>query len=421
MKVKTHIRRIFKKSAVILCAVITAIASVCRAMPYSIISNAIPVSEYADNSQSFPKSKVDEVLNFALMHEGISGQPNPITNYWNVHYHIEWCAMFIGYVLEKCGIPRGTSYPWSSFVDRSGECIGYRDYFEKREKFFYRWSNHPILKGYFVIFDYDNNNHGDHIGFVYDVDFSKNQITTIEGNANDSVKVNIYDMSDRQILGYCAMTYPENNGAVSNTATATSLTTSTTTATTTSSASTSVTTTATAYVASAVQTTVVTTAIPVATETTTTAYSYPIFEECYVSSSIGCNFRAEPNFDDGNIIKILDTDTLLEVKDYENGFALCRIKGTSETAYVHTSVIRIKGENEYNYSCKVSHYVSSEIGCNLRLEPYFDDRNIIMILDTYTELTVLDYADNGFAYCEISFSNDTTLNGYVHMSVISEK
>ncbi|MBQ3139040.1 MAG: CHAP domain-containing protein [Ruminococcus sp.] len=343
---------------------------------------------------AFAGQKADKVIEYAETLIGISGRPNIITQYWNLT--TEWCAQTIVYVGDKTGV--SYCFPRVTFVDRSGNYTGFRDWFEGNGRFFYRDYYTP-MKGDLIIFDYNRDNKGDHIGFVSAVNSFAKLVYTIEGNANDMVAAKTYEMSNPNILGYCRPYYNDEEEAapVVTTAVNTDVTIQTTTATTS------------AY-EQPVQTMPV--IMPSLNNGVTAGETY------YVSSSIGCNLRSKPNYSDSNIIEILDTNTALTVQSVENGFAYCQINNTGKWGYVHTSTIAKTGQNTYSYGCAANHYVSSEIGCNLRSEPNLSDSSVKCILDTNTNVTVLSKGKD-FSYCEVVLYNENVLNGYIHNSSLS--
>lgn len=319
----------------------------------------------------------DRVVNEAQSLIGISGRPNIITDYWNLI--TEWCAMTIVYVADKSGV--SDSVPRSTFVDRSGEYIGFRDWYEERARFKYRGTYTP-KKGDFIIFDWNDDDHGDHIGIVSGTDYSS--VYTIEGNSNDSVAANAYNLSYGNILGYCTPDYNDDGNSYPD-----------------------------SYIEK---------------DYSEDDYVYDYSEngdtyyeqgsidysECgswyYVASNIGCNLRYSPDFSE-NIITVLDTDTAIIADHEENGFLYCRIDGTDLWGYVHKSVLSKYGENTYSYSCYPTHTVISEIGCNIR-EYASLDSDIITVLDTGTYVTVL-YCENDFSYCEVVLDSGAVINGFI--------
>lgn len=83
------------------------------------------------------------------------------------------------------------------------------------------------------------------------------------------------------------------------------------------------------------------------------------------------------------------------------------------------SVISPIGESRYTNESIPTHYVASNIGCNLRQYESFDSE-ILMILDTYTSISLLSADEStNFNYVEVTLPNKTILNGYIHSSVIA--
>lgn len=351
----------------------------------SLIFNSLPPQAHAGES-------ADKVINYASTLIGISGRPNIITEYWGLT--TECCAETIVYVGDKTGV--SSSFPRSTFVDRSGQYEGFRDWFEARNRFHYKGKYTPV-KGDLIIFDYNNDNIGDHIGFVSDTNLSTMIVYTIEENANDRVATNAYHMNSPIILGYCRPYYNDYEKLNIQTSVTASTATISTTISTTTTATTAVT-------------------------TTNNNISSPNFNTAenlyYVSSLIGCNLKNAPNFNDESIIEILDTSTKLYVQSIKNNFAYVQVGTSEQYGYVHISTISPAGHDIYNYGCAVNYYVSSEIGCKLHSVPKLDDKNVITILDSNTQLTMLSQGLE-FSYCEIVTSNNSVLNGYIHNSVIS--
>ena len=334
--------------------------------------------------------------------------------------------MFVVYILEKNGIMSGESTyirtPYVDFaLDGENYIPGFRDWFEKRQRFVYSYDNPIPDKCDLIIFREDDNYyHGGHVGFVKSVNFSNRTVQTIEGNTgNNAVAVKEYKLSDSRILGYCKMSISDDNSNYALIKTSISTTTTTTTTTTTSVQ----TFTTTAVTIAEITSEVTSAVIPETTaHVTTTAPSYTVpdtfrFNRYYISSLIGANLRSECQFGD-NILRVLDTDDRVIVKYYINDFAFVEVEKTGEIGFVHMSVISIEGEKRYTNGCLPSHYVSSDIGCNLRQYGSFD-APVIAILDTYTSLTVLSRDEStGFNYVEVNLDDGTALNGYVHSSVI---
>lgn len=345
--------------------------------------------------------KGEEVAAYAETLVGISGRPNIITDYWN-GLITEWCAMAVVYVCDKTGV--GKSVPRSTFVDRSGEYFGFRDWFAEKNRFYYRGEIIP-QPGDFIIFDQDYNNHGDHIGIVKYADVSNNLIYTVEGNVNDKMMNKTYTLSNSIILGYCRPDYNDSDYVetppATTTTTALSNTTTSTTTTTVTSSLPSFTTIPTQQITP-----------PAENNGTTSTISY------YVSSSIGCNLRSKPDFEDSSIIEILDTNTVLYPVKTEGSFLYVKVAATGNYGYVHISTIAPSGQNTYTYGCKENYYVSSGYGCYLYTSPYNTDVSTAKILDFNQKLTLLSMGKE-YSYVEVVMYNGNVYNGYIHNDVIS--
>lgn len=352
-----------------------------RSMLNAVLSVTLAASLMFGTSVPTAKAytKGEEIADYAEKLVGISGRPNIITDYWG-GLVTEWCAMAIVYVGDKVGV---TSFPRSTFVDKSGEYIGFRDWFAERNRFYYRGQIIP-KPGDLIIFDYDRDDHGDHIGFVDYADTANNLVHTIEGNANDRMAKMTYSISNANILGYCRPDY--NDGSY----TAAPVTTTTP--------------------ANKTPTTTVPTAAQPSANSGTTVSSY------IVTSSIGCNLRSRPDFSSSSIMEILDTDTVLYPVRTEGSFIYVKTNA-GKYGYVHTSAVSPSGQKNYTYGCKSNYYVSSVYGCYIYSSPYGSD-NTARILDYNQKLTLLSQGDE-YSYAEVTLYNGNVLNGYVKNSAVS--
>lgn len=141
----------------------------------------------------------------------------------------------------------------------------------------------------------------------------------------------------------------------------------------------------------------------------------------YISSLIGANGRTAPEFDEKNISRIIDTDTLLVVNYYKNNFANCTIVDTGETFFIHSSVIAQlpTSEDDYTECARVNYYVSSDCGINLRTGADYDGE-ILCILDTNQPISVLTSPNElGFVFIEFTFGDGVIHNGYVNIEHIT--
>lgn len=340
--------------------------------------------------------KGEEVAAYAEALVGISGRPNIITDYWRLV--TEWCAMAVFYVGDKTGVPN--SFPRSTYVDKSGIYKdptlgpGFRDWFEERGRFYYQGELIPGA-GDLIIFDYNGDGYGDHIGFVKSYNGATNIVYTIEGNVNDQMLPQYYYANDYRILGYCRPDYNDSNYSAPPVTTAPT---------------------------PVVTTTAVSTFVP--TSTTTTVAVNPVTppsynsSDYYVSSSIGCNLRSQPEFNDNNIMQILDTNTTLHLISTSGSFYYVRVGNTDTYGYVHYSTVSQRGQNTYSYGCKENYYVSSSYGCYLYSSPYNTDTSTAKILDYNQKLTLLSMGKE-YSYVEVVMYNGNVYNGYVKNDVIS--
>lgn len=338
--------------------------------------------------------KGEEVVEYAEDLVGISGRPNIITDYWRLV--TEWCAMAVFYVGDKTGVPN--SFPRSTYVDKSGIYKdptlgpGFRDWFEERGRFYYQGELIPGA-GDLIIFDYNGDGYGDHIGFVKSYNGATNIVYTIEGNVNDQMLPQYYYANDYRILGYCRPDYNDSNYSAPPVTTAPT---------------------------PAVTTTAVSNFVP--TSTTTTVAVNPVTppsynsSDYYVSSSIGCNLRSQPEFNDNNIMQILDTNTTLHLISTSGSFYYVRVGNTDTYGYVHYSTVSQRGQNTYSYGCKENYYISSQYGCYLYDSP--NGTGSSRILDTNQKITLLSQGSE-YSYIEVVMYNGNVYNGYVENDVIS--
>lgn len=265
-----------------------------------------------------------------------------------------------------------------------------------------------------------------------------------ENNQGEWIYVKAANMENGGIHdGYvhCSDVAPESDNppvtttAISTTATETTTTTAVSSTESTSSETSSETSTAstTSAVSESSATSASTTAVTSSTTvmSTTTATSaqpqapvvpeYPTTATHYISCLIGANGRITPEFAKDNIARIVDTDTLLIVNHYENGFAYCTLPDTGETYYIHQSVMSPlpTSEDYYTECARMSHYVSSDCGVNLRANGDYNGE-ILCILDTYQPLSVLTSPNElGFVFVEFTFGDGVIHNGYVHIDYIT--
>lgn len=118
-----------------------------------------------------------------------------------------WCAYFVSWCADKAQIPK-------SIIPVNGYVPGIVSYYQKKGLFKKRSSYIPKY-GDLIIFDFNRNGTGDHIGIVEKV--SNDKVYTIEGNTSkqgenangDGVWNKYRSLSYGGILGYCAIKYED--------------------------------------------------------------------------------------------------------------------------------------------------------------------------------------------------------------------
>lgn len=167
------------------------------------------------------------------------------------------------------------------------------------------------------------------------------------------------------------------------------------------------------------ETTVVTTIVtePVAPEQPVEPNYAPTH---YVSCLIGANGRSSAMIAEDNILTIVDTDSKLYVSHFEGEFAYCLVESTGQWLYLHnTTIAALPPNGEYTYGARVTHFVSSPEGLNLRAKGDYSG-DVLCILDTYQEISVLTAPNElGFVFCEFTFGDGIVHNGYVHIDHIT--
>ena len=136
----------------------------------------------------------------------IGGEP-----YWSWYGYterVEWCACFVSWCAEQCGYIREETFP------KFSACVDGVDWFKEQEQ--WQDTKNVPLSGMIIFFDWDNINgqdgEADHVGIVKSIE--NGLIYTVEGNSNDSVKVNQYPIGHYEILGYGVPEYIMKTAAI---------------------------------------------------------------------------------------------------------------------------------------------------------------------------------------------------------------
>ncbi len=138
---------------------------------------------------------VSVAINELGYHEGAGG----FTKYgeWFGMPNDQWCAMFVSWCANQCGLIDAGVCPKMSYVP---DLI---DWFRDKGQWYDR--NVTPSPGAYIMFDWDGDGTADHVGLVEYV--QDGQIGTIEGNSSNMVRRNSYPAGDVQIMGYGAPKY----------------------------------------------------------------------------------------------------------------------------------------------------------------------------------------------------------------------
>lgn len=142
----------------------------------------------------------DDTIWIASQYVGIGADPNAITRQYrpNPDYRGDWCAVTIAVVFDLAG-GRG-------MVSESAWVPSHEAFFRAQSRWY--GGSSGIRRGDVILFDYEPNGVGNHIGIVESVDATT--IYTIEGNTSDRMARRSYAHGHPFILGYGRPAY---NGA----------------------------------------------------------------------------------------------------------------------------------------------------------------------------------------------------------------
>lgn len=134
----------------------------------------------------------NDMVEIALSQVGNVGG-EPYWRWYGFNSRIEWCAVFVSWVANQAGyidigvVPKFTTcrtqgVPW--FKNRG------------------LWENRGYIpkSGDIIFFDWQQDGQADHVGIVERVE--ENKIYTIEGNSDDAVKRNNYQVNNKDIYGF---------------------------------------------------------------------------------------------------------------------------------------------------------------------------------------------------------------------------
>lgn len=132
-----------------------------------------------------------QLVNVALTQLGNKGGI-PYWSWWGYSSRVEWCAIFVSWCSEQCGMLQDGSMPKFENVT-----VG-MNWFKERNQWLPRGT--VPSEGMIIFFDWNNDNHCNHVGMV---EKAENGIVyTVEGNSNDEVRRNTYSVNSNVIMGY---------------------------------------------------------------------------------------------------------------------------------------------------------------------------------------------------------------------------
>ena len=140
----------------------------------------------------------DQIVTVALSQIGnVGGEP-----YWSWYgfgSRVEWCACFVSWCANECG------YIATGVIPKFAGCVNGVQWFKDRGQWM-DGSAEPV-PGMIIFFDWDNKGSSgpqdglsDHVGIVQKVE--NGIVYTVEGNSEDSVRVNQYSVGHYEVLGY---------------------------------------------------------------------------------------------------------------------------------------------------------------------------------------------------------------------------
>ncbi len=154
---------------------------------------------------------------------GVEGG-EPYWSWYGFNERVEWCACFVCWVADQCGLLEGNSNEdtQSDIEDQAltnaklsipkySVCDDGINKFKEKGEWQDRETDGTLYipkPGDIIFFDWIEKDTGeqdrisDHTGIVKNVDLENNKVHTIEGNSGDAVKEQEYDLNNIQIVGY---------------------------------------------------------------------------------------------------------------------------------------------------------------------------------------------------------------------------
>jgi len=154
---------------------------------------------------------------------GVEGG-EPYWSWYGFNERVEWCACFVCWVADQCGLLEGNSNEGTQSdiedqaltnaklsIPKYSVCDDGINKFKEKGEWQDRETDGTLYipkPGDIIFFDWIEKDTGeqdgisDHTGIVKNVDIENNKVHTIEGNSGDAVKEQEYDLNNIQIVGY---------------------------------------------------------------------------------------------------------------------------------------------------------------------------------------------------------------------------
>ena len=154
---------------------------------------------------------------------GVEGG-EPYWSWYGFDERVEWCACFVSWVADQCGLLEGNSNEGTQSdiedqaltnaklsIPKYSVCDDGINKFKEKGEWQDRETDGTLYipkPGDIIFFDWIEKDTGeqdrisDHTGIVKNVDLENNKVHTIEGNSGDAVKEQEYDLNNIQIVGY---------------------------------------------------------------------------------------------------------------------------------------------------------------------------------------------------------------------------
>lgn len=109
---------------------------------------------------------------------------------YSVKYTDAWCATFVTFVFDNCGI--------ANIIERECGCQEMINKMKKRNLVDFKKQNSSIAKGNIVFYDWKQDGHSDHVGII--ASYEGRTMKVIEGNHNDAVGYRTISADDKSVM-----------------------------------------------------------------------------------------------------------------------------------------------------------------------------------------------------------------------------